>query len=106
MVGLLSARLFVLGLEENIIKAKKQDEEDSVWYRIKLGNGVKDFACTSGGSWKVEVSPGKTIEFAASGLKLFQEYDCTFDIDMSSGYAKVKLRTFKPISEQTKVSNK
>lgn len=102
MMGLLKARLYVLGIEENIIKAKNNNEQDSVWYRIKVGDGVKDFACTCGKQWKVDVELGKEIEFFAGQLKVFQQYDFTFDVDMTSGYAKVKLRTFKPVPLEKK----
>lgn len=95
MVGMLSGKFYVVGIEENVIRAKNANEQDTAWYRIKLGNGVKDFSCTCGKSWKVEVSPGKVIEFFAGQLKLFSEYECTFDVDMSAGYSKLKLRTFK-----------
>ena len=105
MLGLLNGDLFFLGIEENVIKAKKEGEEDSVWYRLKFGNGVKDFSCTCGRSWKVEIEPGKIQEFYPAQLHLFQEYHCYFDVDMTSGYAKLKLRAFR-LSDRQQVRNK
>lgn len=106
MVGLLHGRFYVVGFEENIIKAKNKNEQDAAWYRIKFGNGIKDFPCTCGSSWKVEVAPGKEVEFLATALVLFKEYDCTFDVDMSAGYPKLKLRTFKLVTAATESSKK
>lgn len=95
MLGLLSGDLFLLGIEENIIPAKKEGETDSTWYRLKFGDGVKDFSCTCGKSWKCEVEPGKVQEFMPGMLHLFQKYRCYFDVDMSTGNAKLKLRAFR-----------
>lgn len=95
MVGMLSGRLYVVGFEENIIKAKNSTEKDSAWYRITLSDGKQTFTCTCGAKWSVEVAKDKIIEFVATTLKLMHEYDMTFNPDMSSGYCKLKLRTFK-----------
>lgn len=98
MVGMLSGKLFVVGIEENIIRAKNPNEKDTAWYRLTLGDGVKQFTCTCGAKWKVKVAPDKEVEFLVGQLHLFSQYDCTFDVDMSSGYPKLKLRTFKPVA--------
>lgn len=98
MVGMLRGKLYVVGIEENIIKAKNSNENDTAWYRLTLGDGVKQFTCTCGSHWKVKVEPNKEMEFFVSQLHLFSQYDCTFDVDMSSGYPKLKLRAFKPIA--------
>jgi hypothetical protein len=100
MKGLLSGQLFLTGREENVIKAKNQNEKHSAWYRLKFSDGARDFACTCGSSWKVEVEPGKVVEFNVNQLHLFSKYNITVDVDMSSGYAKLKLRTFKPVSDK------
>lgn len=98
MVGMLSGKLFVVGIEENIIRAKNPNEKDTAWYRLTLGDGVKQFTCTCGTKWMVKVAPDKEVEFLVGQLHLFSQYDCTFDVDMTSGYAKLKLRTFKPVA--------
>lgn len=92
---MLSGRFYVVGFEENIIKAKNQNEQDSAWYRVTLSDGRQTFTCTCGSKWNVEVEKGKNIEFVATTLHLMSQYDMTFNPDMSSGYCKLKLRTFK-----------
>ena len=99
MVGMLSGRFYVVGFEENIIKAKNPTEKDSAWYRITLSDGRATFPVTCGNNWKVEVEPNKIVEFLATSLKLMQQYDMTINPDMTSGYCKLKLRTFKLVSE-------
>ena len=97
---MLSGRLYVVGFEENIIKAKNPSENDSAWYRITLSDGVNTCQCTCGAKWSVEVQKGQVVEFVATTLKLMQQYDVTLNPDMSSGYCKLKLRTFKPVVNQ------
>lgn len=100
MVGMLSGKFYVVGVEENIIKAKNSNEKDSAWYRITLSDGRSTFSVTCGSKWSVEVAPGKTIEFIATSLQLLKQYEMTFNPDMSSGYCKLKLRTFKSIDNK------
>lgn len=93
---MLKGKLYLISKEENVIKAKNPNEKDSIWYRLGFSNQASTFKCTCGSKWKVEVEPGKVVEFDAINLVLFKEYDFTFDVDETSGYAKLKLRTFKP----------
>lgn len=95
MLGMLRGRLFLVGKEENIIKASKEGEKDSKWYRLTFSNQARTFECTCGEHWKLEVSPGKVVDFDVSTLALMKELECTFDIEKDSkGLTKVKLRTF------------
>lgn len=102
MVGMLHGQFYLVSFEENIIKAKNDGEKDSAWYRLGLSDGRQTFTCTCGAKWSVEVESGKIVEFIATTLKLLQKYDMTFNPDMSSGYCKLKLRTFKPVNIQAK----
>lgn len=102
MVGMLSGRLYVVGFEENIIRAKNPSEKDSAWYRITLSDGCQTFTCTCGSRWNCEVEKGKVVEFVATTLHLMSQYDMTFAPDMTSGYCKLKLRTFKPVVSREK----
>ena len=97
-LGLLKGQLFCTGWEENIIKAKNPNEKDSAWYKVKFSDGVNDIVCTCGSEWKIDVG-GKEVTFLATTIKLFQKYDITVDADYSSGYCKLKLRTFKCVEQ-------
>lgn len=99
-LGLLKGQLFCTGFEENIIKAKNPNEKDSAWYKVKFSDGVNDLVCTCGSEWEVEVAKDKTIKFYAPQIKLFSRYDITLDADYSSGYCKLKLRTFKLVENK------
>ena len=96
MKGMLSARLFLLGKEENVIKAKKEGEEDSAYFKLTFGDGGRTFSVTCGvKAWEVEVAPGTKMMFDPYSLSFQRQYDLTFDVDASSGYNKLKLRTWK-----------
>ena len=99
MVGMLKGKLYVVGIEENIIKAKNPNEKDSAWYRLTLSDGVSSFTCTCGSSWKVKEKDGVEVEYNINSLKLMSLFDMSFNPDMSSGYCKLKLKTFKAIKE-------
>jgi hypothetical protein len=107
MVGLLSGRLFLLGKEENIIKAKKEGEQDSKYFRLTFGDGGRNvFSVTCGSkAWEQEVAPGKKVLFDPYSLAFGQQYDVTFDVDTSSGYNKLKLRTWKTVGSISQASN-
>lgn len=97
MKGMLSAKLFLLGKEENIIKAKKEGEEDGAYFKLTFGDGGRNvFSVTCGvKAWEVEVGPGQKVVFDPYSLSFGRQYELTFDVDVSSGYNKLKLRTWK-----------
>lgn len=99
MMGMLHGKLYLVGKEENIIKASKEGEKDSKWYMLTFSNQAKVFQCTCGESWSLEVEPGKVVKFDVASLVLMRELDCTFDVEKDSkGNTKVKLRTFRPVN--------
>ena len=101
MKGMLSARLFLIGKEENVIKAKNEGEQDSAYFKLTFGDGGRLFSVTCGvKAWEVEVAPGQKVLFDPYALSFQRQYDCTFDVDVSSGYNKLKLRTFKDVGSQ------
>jgi hypothetical protein len=106
MVGILSTKLFLLGKEENVIKAKKEGEQDSKYFRLTFGDGGQNvFSVTCGSrAWELEVTPGKKVMFDPYSLAFGQQYDLTFDIDASSGYNKLKLRTWKSVGSIAQTS--
>lgn len=97
MKGLLSAKLYLLGKEENVIKARKEGEEDGAYFKLTFGDGGRNvFSVTCGvKGWEVEVAPGNEVVFDPYSLVFGRQYDLTFDVDVSSGYNKLKLRTWK-----------
>ena len=96
MVGILKGNLYLLGKEPNVIKAKNEKEEDSVWYKLTFGDGAGQiFQVTCGEKWKCEVKPGNEVPFDVRDLIFGRQYEVSFNVDTSSGYNKLKLRTFK-----------
>lgn len=101
MKGMLSGRLFLIGKEENVIKAKEEGEQDSAYFKLTFGDGGRQFTITSGvKAWEVEVAPGQKVLFDPYMLAFGRQYDLTFDIVLEKGYNKIKLRTFKDVGSQ------